>query len=93
GAHYLGCEHTQRNFETAFYRSTLADNKTFEQWRLEGSAWHQDRAAKLWRKMLADYQPPPMDQAVDEALQAYMAKRREEIGKGSRESAPSQSKT
>ena len=82
GAHYLGCEHTQRNFETAFYRSTLADNKTFEQWRMEGSVWHHERAARLWRKMLADYEPPPMDPAVDEALQAYMAKRREEIGRG-----------
>ena len=82
GNHYLGCQHTQRNFETAFYRSTLADNKTFEQWRADGGHWHQERAAKLWRKMLEDYQAPPMDEAVDEALQAYMARRREEIGRG-----------
>jgi trimethylamine--corrinoid protein Co-methyltransferase len=82
GAHYLGCAHTQANFETAFYRSTLADNKSYEQWSDEGATWHQERAAKLWRKMLADYQPPPMDEAVDEALEAYMAKRREEIGEG-----------
>jgi trimethylamine--corrinoid protein Co-methyltransferase len=82
GNHYLGCQHTQRNFETAFYRSTLADNKTFEQWRADGGHWHQERAARLWRKMLEDYQAPPMDEAVDEALQAYMARRREEIGRG-----------
>jgi trimethylamine---corrinoid protein Co-methyltransferase len=82
GAHYLGCAHTQRNFETAFYRPTLADNKSYEQWSDEGGQWHQERAAKLWRKMLADYQPPPMDEAVDEALLAYMAQRREEIGQG-----------
>jgi trimethylamine--corrinoid protein Co-methyltransferase len=80
GNHYLGCEHTQANFETAFYRSPLADNKSFEQWSDEGAVWHQDRAAKLWRQMLKDYEKPPMDQATDEALQAYMAKRREEIG-------------
>ncbi len=80
GSHYLGCAHTQANFETAFYRSPLADNKTFEQWSAEGGRWHQERAAKAWRKLLADYEPPPMDEAVDEALQAYMAKRREEIG-------------
>ena len=82
GAHFLGCEHTQRNFETAFYRSSLADNKSFEQWSEEGAVWHQDRAAKLWRQMLKDYEMPPMDEAVDEALLAYMAKRREEIGEG-----------
>ena len=79
GNHYLGCEHTQRNFETAFYASTLADNKSFEQWSDEGAVWHQDREATLWRQMLKDYEPPPMDEAMDEALQAYMAKRREEI--------------
>ncbi len=82
GNHFLGCEHTQRNFETAFYRSSLADNKSFEQWSEEGGVWHQDRAAKLWRQMLKDYEKPPMDEAVDEALLAYMAKRREEIGEG-----------
>jgi trimethylamine--corrinoid protein Co-methyltransferase len=82
GAHFLGCEHTQRNFETAFYRSPLADNKSFEQWSDEGGTWHQDRAAKLWRQMLKDYEKPPMDEAIDEALLAYMAKRREEIGEG-----------
>jgi trimethylamine--corrinoid protein Co-methyltransferase len=82
GAHFLGCEHTQRNFETAFYRSPLADNKSFEQWSDEGAVWHHDRAAKLWRQMLKDYEKPPMDEAVDEALLAYMAKRREEIGAG-----------
>ena len=82
GNHFLGCEHTQRNFETAFYRSSLADNKSFEQWSDEGAVWHQDRAAKLWRQMLKDYEKPPMDEAVDEALLAYMAKRREEIGEG-----------
>jgi trimethylamine--corrinoid protein Co-methyltransferase len=82
GAHFLGCEHTQRNFETAFYRSPLADNKSFEQWSEEGAVWHHDRAAKLWRRMLKDYEKPPMDEAVDEALLAYMAKRREEIGEG-----------
>jgi trimethylamine--corrinoid protein Co-methyltransferase len=82
GNHFLGCEHTQRNFETAFYRSPLADNKSFEQWSDEGAVWHQDRAAKLWRQMLKDYEMPPMDEATDEALLTYMAKRREEIGAG-----------
>ena len=47
-----------------------------------GAARRRDRAAKPWRQMLKDYEKPPLDEAVDEALMAYMAKRREEIGEG-----------
>ena len=36
GSHYLGCSHTQANFQTAFYRSSIADNNSFEQWQAEG---------------------------------------------------------
>ena len=36
GSHYLGCDHTQANFQTAFYRSSIADNNSFEQWQAEG---------------------------------------------------------
>ena len=34
--HFLGSKHTQDNFETAFYRSMVADNNSFEQWTAEG---------------------------------------------------------
>ena len=37
GSHYLGCQHTQDNFETAFWRSAVADNNSFEQWQSDGS--------------------------------------------------------
>ena len=40
GKHFLGCAHTQANFETAFYRSPLADNNSFEQWEAEGASRH-----------------------------------------------------
>jgi trimethylamine--corrinoid protein Co-methyltransferase len=36
GSHFLGCAHTQANFETAFYCSSIADNNSFEQWEAEG---------------------------------------------------------
>ncbi|RWG92432.1 trimethylamine methyltransferase family protein, partial [Mesorhizobium sp.] len=35
GSHYLGCDHTQANFQTAFYRSNIADNNSYEQWLAE----------------------------------------------------------
>ena len=76
GAHFLGCEHTQNNFKTAFYRSSIADNNSFEQWQSEGSQDAVQRANKLWKKMLAEYTPPPLDPGIDEALVEYMDKRK-----------------
>ena len=53
GGHFLGCAHTQANFETAFYRSTIADNNSVEQWQEEGSKDAATRANALWKTMLA----------------------------------------
>jgi len=76
GNHFLGCEHTKGNFKTAFYRSPLADNNSFEQWESEGSLDQAQRANSQWKKILADYQAPPLDAAVDEALIDYMERRK-----------------
>ncbi|MBT4521668.1 MAG: trimethylamine methyltransferase family protein, partial [Halieaceae bacterium] len=76
GAHFLGAEHTQANFETAFYRSTVADNNSYEQWQAEGELDCAQRANGQWKQMLNDYQAPPIDPAVDEALQEFINKRK-----------------
>jgi trimethylamine--corrinoid protein Co-methyltransferase len=76
GKHFLGCAHTQANFETAFYRSPLADNNSYEQWQAEGSADMAQRANKLWKKQLAEYEAPQLDPAADEALLDYMNRRK-----------------
>jgi trimethylamine--corrinoid protein Co-methyltransferase len=77
GSHYLGCAHTQANFETAFWRSSLADNNSFEQWRDEGEKDIVVRANDRWKQMLRDYQAPALDEGIDEQLQAFMAQRKE----------------
>ena len=79
GKHFLGCAHTQANFETAFYRSAIADNNSFEQWEAEGSLDAAQRANALWKRMLQDYEPPPIDAAVDEALNDYITRRKAEF--------------
>ena len=73
GSHFLGCAHTQANFETAFYRSTIADNNSYEQWESEGALDAAQRANKLWKRMLSEYEAPALDPAIDEALTAYIA--------------------
>jgi trimethylamine---corrinoid protein Co-methyltransferase len=79
GSHFLGCAHTQANFETAFYQSTIADYSSYEQWSTEGSTTAEQRANKVWKKMLAEYEDPGLDPARDEALLDFMARRRSEL--------------
>ena len=79
GKHFLGCAHTQANFETAFYRSKIADNNSFEQWESEGSQDATQRANTLYKKMLKDYEPPALDPAIDEALIAFIDQRKGEF--------------
>ena len=79
GQHFLGCAHTQANFETAFYRSTVADNNSFEQWEAEGARDAFTRANALYKRMLADYQAPALDPAIDEALLDFMRQKKDSM--------------
>jgi len=76
GQHFLGSPHTLANFETAFYRSETADNNSFEQWQETGSLDAAQRANAIWKRMLREYEAPPLDEAVDEALMEYMIRRK-----------------
>jgi trimethylamine--corrinoid protein Co-methyltransferase len=76
GQHYLGHEHTLANFETAFYRSPVADNSSFEQWELDGGQDASQRANSIWKRQLAEYEPPAIDDAVDEALREWIERKK-----------------
>jgi trimethylamine---corrinoid protein Co-methyltransferase len=76
GQHFLGSAHTLANFETAFYRSDSADNNSFEQWQEDGALDAAQRANKIWKRMLAAYEPPPIDPAIDEGLLEFIARRK-----------------
>jgi trimethylamine---corrinoid protein Co-methyltransferase len=76
GKHFLGSAHTMRNYETAFYDFESSDNNSYEQWSEEGSKDIVARAAKKWRRMLRDYEAPPIDPATDEALLDFVARRK-----------------
>ncbi|NJD29982.1 MAG: trimethylamine methyltransferase family protein [Chloroflexi bacterium] len=76
GKHFLDNSHTLANFETAFYRSEVADNNSFEQWQEAGSQDAAQRANAIWKRMLREYEAPPIDPGVDEALGEYIVKRK-----------------
>jgi trimethylamine--corrinoid protein Co-methyltransferase len=79
GDHFLGTAHTLANFESAFYRSDTSDNSSFEQWTEEGGLDAAQRANALWKKRLAEYEPPALDDAIDAELQDFVARRKTEL--------------
>ena len=79
GNHFLGTAHTLANFETAFHRSAVADNSSFEQWTEEGSLDAAHRANAIWKEQLASYEPPPIDDAIDEELREFVARLHAEL--------------
>ena len=82
GEHFLGTAHTLANFETAFYRSTTADNSSFEQWTEDGALSAARRANEAWKAMLATYEAPPMDDAVRAELDDAVGRRKTEVAAG-----------
>ena len=76
GGHYLGCEHTQAHFKSAFWRTDVLDYKPFETWEEEGARDSQTLAAARVTKLLNTYQQPAMDPAVNEALNDYVARKK-----------------
>jgi len=79
GGHHLGTAHTMAHFRTAFYRAELFDANSYEQWAQEGAQDAYKRANAKYKALLKSYEPPPLDPAIDEALQDYMARRKEQL--------------
>ena len=79
GGHYLGHPHTQANFQRAFFMPDMFDNNSIEQWKAEGEVEITERALSYARKLLSEYQEPKLDEAKNEAILDYIARREREI--------------
>jgi trimethylamine--corrinoid protein Co-methyltransferase len=79
GGHFFGAPHTLARYESAFYRPLLSDWSNYENWRDAGGRDATVRATGIWKKLLAEYQPPPLDPAVREAIADYVARRTSEL--------------
>jgi trimethylamine---corrinoid protein Co-methyltransferase len=82
GGHFFGAAHTLERFQTAFYEPLLSDWRPFDTWTEDGAKTATQRANALWKKLLNEYEEPPMDPAVREELVAYVRRRKDEIAKG-----------
>ncbi len=80
GGHYFGAAHTQARYKTAFYAPLVSDWRNFESWREAGSPTAVERTHAIYRQLLDEYQPPPLDAGVREALDEFVAKRIAEGG-------------
>ena len=76
GSHFLGCAHTMRHYQSAFWDSQTADNEPWETWSENGGTDAMTRANRRWKQVLADYEAPPMDEATREALEDFVARRK-----------------
>jgi trimethylamine--corrinoid protein Co-methyltransferase len=82
GGHFFGSPHTLERYETAFYRPLVSDWRNFETWQEDGARTATERANAIWKRLLADFEPPRMDPATSEALDDFVARRKREIGTG-----------
>ncbi|KAA0700598.1 methyltransferase [Neorhizobium sp. P12A] len=80
GGHYFGTQHTLDRYETAFYSPILSDWRNFETWTEAGRPTTYDHANRVFKETLAAYERPPIDPAIEEELDAFVAKRKAEGG-------------
>ena len=79
GGHFFGTQHTLARYETAFYQPLLSNWQNYENWELAGGLDATQRATRIWQAALAAYEQPALDPARAEALEAFAARRREEL--------------
>ena len=79
GGHFFGTDHTLARYETAFYKPLLSNWQNYENWELAGGLDATRRATQIWQKALEVYEQPPLDPAIEEALTAFVARRKEQL--------------
>lgn len=70
-------------YEHAFYAPLLSNWSNHETWLESGSVNTEQRANQIWKQLLQEYEQPPIDPSVDEALRDYVARRKLEIDRKS----------
>lgn len=77
--HFFGAEHTLERYETAFYVPLVSNWDNYDAWTARGAVTAGQRANTIWKQMLGEYEQPPIEPAVDEALRDYVTRRKREL--------------
>ncbi|WP_350334546.1 trimethylamine methyltransferase family protein [Coralliovum pocilloporae] len=80
GGHFFGCAHTLARYDSAFYEPMISDWRNYESWADAGQPTAYDKANAVYKQLLTEYEEPPIDPAVLESLQDFVARRKEEGG-------------
>ncbi|MCG8361044.1 MAG: trimethylamine methyltransferase family protein [Kiloniellales bacterium] len=80
GGHFFGAAHTQARYKNAFYTPLISDWRNYESWEEAGRPEAYGTANRIYKDMLKAYEPPPLDPAIREELDAFVARRKEEGG-------------
>ena len=80
GGHFFGAQHTMSRYQDAFYQPFLSDWTNYEGWVEKGQKDTAMRATEIWQQMLKDYHAPDLPKDKREALEDFVAKRKQEIG-------------
>ncbi len=78
--HYFGCEHTQERYESAFYQPMISDWSNYEAWDLNGGVWTAERAHKIYKEIINEFEPPSIGIEIKEELEEFVSKRKLEGG-------------
>ena len=78
--HFFGIQHTQDRYEKAFYQPFISDWRNYEAWELAGGVWTAERAHRMFKEIVAGFEPPAMDPGVREELEAFVTRRKAEGG-------------
>jgi trimethylamine--corrinoid protein Co-methyltransferase len=78
--HFFGAEHTQGRYASAFYAPFLSDWRNYEAWEEAGSVTTERRANRIWKAILAEFEPPPIDAGIRDELADFVVRRKREGG-------------
>lgn len=75
GGHFFATQHTMERYQTAFYEPLVSDWSNFGRWTETGAKTATERANKIWKQKLADFQAPSLDIALRDALDDFIGRR------------------
>ena len=78
--HFFGTAHTLARYKDAFYQPLISNWDNYDTWIERGRETAPGKANRIWKQLLGDYQKPPLDPAIDDALKDFVARRKREIG-------------
>ena len=75
GGHFFDSPHTMSRYDTAFYQPIVSDWSNFGQWTDGGGLDATQRANRVWKQVVNDFEPPAIDDAVVAELDDFIGRR------------------